>query len=289
MAIVVANPFGELRGKLGGFVFSAVKGRKVVRAYSIPVQPRTEAQLVARASFGSAAQAYHGLTDLQKANWESYARGIFNAKDQFNEGQWSGANAFVSLRNLTNMAIIKEIDMLYYDSDAVALDGTAVDFDFDATPPTDQLASNVKGLLTGLNYPMFFSDVVLGETGQFAATIDFLGAPAAGIGQDELVDQSGNPFGLAVYVSNVVNQDHNFVNNPAMQLLAVMPPITGKTLVGLGTSTSITMANETDLDLTKYKSFGVAGDQVQVKVYAISESGMIVCVGVKMTTLQAGS
>lgn len=285
MAILVGNPFGEMRGKLGGMVFTAVRGRKVVRAYSIPVQPNTDAQLTARASFGAASQSYHGLSDLLKANWSSYAAERFNAKDSYNQGQYSGANAFVSLRNAVNMSARLPLTMNYENDAGVALDGSAVPFAFDSTPPGDQLAANVKGLIVGEDYPISVDTIVLMADGTFDVRVNFDGAPVGGVGQDDLVDQSGNVFGFAVYVSNVINQDHNYVSNSAMQCLGIMPSITGGTTVKLGTETGVHIVNSVALDLSKYKSFGQEGDQVEVKVYQVSKKGMYSCNGAKRITI----
>lgn len=289
MAIVIANPFGELRGKLGGMVFSATRGRKIVRSYSIPIQPDTDAQLEARSSFGAAAQSYHGLTDIQKAVWNSYAGGIFNAKDSYNDGQYSGANAFVSLKNLVNMSARVPLDLNMENDAAGVLDGDPVSFIFNNNPPTDQLAANIQGAVVGTSYPMSLSNIVIGADGKFEIGINFDGVLAAGLGQDDTKDQNGTPFGFAVYVSNVVNQDHNYVSNPAMQLIGIMPGISGSTLIGLSTSASMKIINTNAIDTSKYQSFGQEDDQIQVKVYTISDSGMVACIGGKMTTIVATS
>jgi hypothetical protein len=281
MARVVANPYGEFRGKLGGMVFSATAGRKTVRAYSVPIQPNTEAQLSARASFGAAAQSYHSLTDGVKIVWESYAKGIFNAKDQYNEGQWSGANAFTSLRNFINMSARSPLTMSYENDSDTALDGTVVPFEFQAAPPTDQLQANIKSGIEMQPCPVILEAAELHADGKFDITMGFGGCLAAGLGQDNLEDGVGNPFGFAVYVSNVINQASSFVTNPAMQLLGIMPSLSGKTLVGLTDSQNVHIINNSALDLSKFKSFGQEDDEIEIKVYQVSKGGMVACNGAK--------
>lgn len=156
MAIVIGSPIGNLSGKLGGMVFARTPGRSVVRGFTKPTQPNTSAQLTARAMFGSASQSYHSLSDVEKANWESYAKTIFNAKDQTQEGQWSGSNAFVSLRNLCNMAGARLLTANYTDDQDVALAGSAVAIIAKSNPPSNQLQANIATCFPGAPATMNF-------------------------------------------------------------------------------------------------------------------------------------
>lgn len=74
MAIVLFNPFGELRGSVGANTFTkSASGKEVMRKRTIPVNPQTNAQIEARSNLGIASTAFVLLTDQQRAVWQSYA------------------------------------------------------------------------------------------------------------------------------------------------------------------------------------------------------------------------
>jgi hypothetical protein len=99
------------------------------------------------------------------------------------------------------------------------------------------------------------------------------------LGVADLKDGNMNPMGFAVYCSEVINQSHNFVQNPEMQCLGVMPALEGNSLVDLTTSMSVKIKTTAAIDGSNYLSFPSADDQVQLKIYAISPDGMYACVG----------
>ncbi len=67
--------FGSLlvdgRGKLGGHVYSKNRGGSYVRTKVTPVNPQSSAQSDVRTNFTSISQAWRGLTEAQRAAWDS--------------------------------------------------------------------------------------------------------------------------------------------------------------------------------------------------------------------------
>lgn len=75
MAILFANPNGEMRGSLGATTYTrSASGKQVVRARVKPTNPQTIAQTQARAQFGSAATAYTQLASDVKMKWDAVAQ-----------------------------------------------------------------------------------------------------------------------------------------------------------------------------------------------------------------------
>lgn len=68
--------FGEMRGALGGVVFTKNAGGEVVRRRSVVVNRNTPAQQNVRALFAAGSQQYSQLTAAQRATWESPGLGM---------------------------------------------------------------------------------------------------------------------------------------------------------------------------------------------------------------------
>lgn len=91
----------ELTGKLGGQVYARNKGGAYVRSYVKPTNPKTNQQLLTRSGFSDATKAWYGLTSAEQGGWNGYAVTTFKPKKGKVGVTYSGANAFVSLRNST--------------------------------------------------------------------------------------------------------------------------------------------------------------------------------------------
>lgn len=61
----------EMRNKLNGSVFSRNRGGAYLRTKVTPVNPKTQAQVLARARLASFSQAWKGLTEPQRKAWHA--------------------------------------------------------------------------------------------------------------------------------------------------------------------------------------------------------------------------
>lgn len=62
-----------LRGRVGGLVFSQTRYGLVMRVYTHPRNPRTQAQQAARLRMAASVAAWRGLDIAQKSLWAQYA------------------------------------------------------------------------------------------------------------------------------------------------------------------------------------------------------------------------
>jgi hypothetical protein len=86
-------------GKIGGHVASRNKAGAYFRTKVTPVNPQTSAQLAVRNRLGTRSQAWRGLTDPQRAAWNS-AVGAFAKTDIFGDlKNPSGFNLYQALNN----------------------------------------------------------------------------------------------------------------------------------------------------------------------------------------------
>lgn len=98
------------RGKLNGWVFSQNKGGSYARTKVTPTNPQTSFQMSNRASFGSLAQAWAGLTEAQRAAWRALAASR-PYTDIFGDSKYiSGLSYFVKLNQNLNTIGVSPID-----------------------------------------------------------------------------------------------------------------------------------------------------------------------------------
>ncbi len=82
------SPVQSIHGRLGNIIFYNVKGNNYARSWSIPTNPRTEAQQKNRVNFADAVKLWQVLTDSEKAEYNRMAAGK----------PLSGYNLFISMK-----------------------------------------------------------------------------------------------------------------------------------------------------------------------------------------------
>ena len=71
MAKIIMADGSEIRGKIGGKVYSRNASGAYVRKFVKPVNPSTSLQATARNNFKTISQAYRDLSDADKASYEA--------------------------------------------------------------------------------------------------------------------------------------------------------------------------------------------------------------------------
>lgn len=135
----------EMRGKLNGSVFSKNRGGAYIRTKVTPVNPQTIAQGAVRAALTNLSQAWRGLTEAQRAAWNS-AVSNFTGTDIFGDIKTpSGINLYNKLNlnlNAIGVAPINTppaaVSVGFFDSLSIAADASAgtVDATFTAVGAT---------------------------------------------------------------------------------------------------------------------------------------------------------
>lgn len=281
--IVGGSPIGELRGKMGGFVFSRNSAGQYVRSYVVPVDPNTIAQQRARSSFASASGSWHGLADSDKSLWNSFAKTHFNPQRGANTGQFSGINAFTALIN-------GQLQYSSFGASGVLTNGiipapvTKTDFAFGMNylPPTETLVNNIatNGIIApGENATMSLGEVTITDEG--AWTCNLLLSDA--IELKETVDVKGNKFGFTVFTSEALDQPNMFVQNPYLQMLKPVfglewdTPASGATTFGIRQNATI--------DGADYRTRPSSGQYVRATVMLLGLDGQFAKVGAKVVQI----
>lgn len=164
-----STPFGELRGKLGSMIFSRNSATAYVKGYAKPVNPKTTAQLNARANFTQARGGYSLLNAVQKADWDTYAKNYYVSRKQGAvTGTHTGYNAYTALRN--NIAQLMNLPVATIPS----IDGeSATITPIPVALPTDAPLGALSPTLSGGEYTyngILNTNVLLSPAGQMTIT-----------------------------------------------------------------------------------------------------------------------
>lgn len=201
MARVIGNPFGELRGKLAGNVFSRTKAGAIVREYVKPTNRNSIGQVNARANFGSASMGYATLTESQKSAWNGFASDLarFNPVKGVNNGQYSGFQAFQSLKMVIDSNLASDWTVMMYESYAP----TQSPLFFGGYPPDFPLTGDVRWTPEG---DVATLNVALIQVTNGAARMHIMPSsmPPNFTAERELRDSNGNLFGFKVYMSSPI-------------------------------------------------------------------------------------
>lgn len=96
--------FDGLAGKAGEVVASNNKNRLYLKRRSIPHNPRTSAQMEARARLGDVSVNWSGLTEAQRTAWNEAAKNVSGKSSFGQKAQLSGANYYARIN--ANLALI---------------------------------------------------------------------------------------------------------------------------------------------------------------------------------------
>jgi len=99
MALLIIPPTS---GSVGNVTFSRGRSGAISRQRSNPTQPRTAAQVNARARLSSMAAAWRGLTDAQRAAWAAFAASFTIVNRIGTTISITGSQAYVKV-NTTNL------------------------------------------------------------------------------------------------------------------------------------------------------------------------------------------
>lgn len=272
----IKNYIGELSGKLGGYVFARNKGGSYVRAFTTPTNPNTLAQSQARAVFGSSVSAYHGLTDFQKQNFNSFAANFFKPKFPKAGVSYSGFNAYVSLRN--------ELENIYLKSEAATITGVTF-------TPTDVQPSNLEAPSFGLSGNIQIANVGpgggpgvsslivsnIGELNSASISITFRTSSMMSPTNPPIFTDpvSGKKLGIGVMMSLPMTQSEQFTKSPNYTLLGCSKLIN----VTASTVTDNQLIFEIPISTTKLKSFPQLGDVVTITAFLFDETGQTFMLG----------
>jgi hypothetical protein len=204
MARILGNPFGELRGKSGGSVFSRNKGGQIMRVYAKPTNTNSQAQRNQRNNFRAMSGSWNTLTAGQRQMWEQFAKNGFNPLLRTNTGNQSGVNAFKANKNTIAGFGTRFVTTVWATSaEAGPIAHTITPVAFDPIAPVFTVRPNIKDV-AGAPCSFDFNTTVVQASGPVSIKMNLNGVGASGLTQGDLLDENDIPFGFALYMSDSV-------------------------------------------------------------------------------------
>lgn len=201
MARVLGFLLGELRGKLGGTVFSRNKSGAIVRAKVTPVNPQTVRQQTARFRFGNSSILYQGLTASAKSCWQVFANTHFNPLKGNNTGIYSGGNAFVAMQQSVGQgnAYLRLPQITNGPNNYTV---TQVPYTVLGASPAAPTSNTIMDNL-GNPHPINISNISVDKNGEVAFNISFDDVvPTSTLTYSSFVNAENQNFGIGFYMSN---------------------------------------------------------------------------------------
>lgn len=271
MARILANPFGELRGKAGGSVFSRNRAGQFMRVYVKPAQANSVQQLTARGQFGANSQAYSTLGTTQKGSWANFATNIYNPLRKTNLGQYTAQQAYIGITTSVQSSANKIVTGTWCTlGTTTPITHTSIDFVTSYNAPNTSVQPTVQAS-SGLGVlPLSCTNLVSTAYNKLKFNLNF-GATGVGILAGQLVDGGGKEFTIGMYYSDPLkfagsrpkNKWQNFVGN--FDIPSFTTPLTSGTL-------GLTL-NMTDFDFSGWKRIPQSGDIFLVTFLAIGIDG----------------
>ena len=276
MARLLGFTIGELRGKVGGNVYSRNKAGAYVRAKVTPVNPQTVIQQQARYRFGNMSILFQSLTPSQKGCWHNFATTHFNPLKGSNTGIYSGGNAFVALRQSAGQGNQMRLAPTGT-AGATALTFTTSPY-LEAIEPPDFPFSAILRDSNGTNREVLVQPLSLNSGGEMSIGLSIpSGAtdPTATI--NSFIDAEGVKWGLSAYVSNPLKFEGSRPNTTLKANLWDTGIITtiekGMGPNGFALTDDVTITIDTTVDPENQKNPLCVGDVVKVSLFGRSEYG----------------
>jgi len=223
MARVLGNPFGELRGKVGGIVFSRNRAGQFTRGYVKPAQANSVAQANARLNFGDASQQYSALTSFNKIQWQTFANAVYNPLRKTNIGQYNSQQAYIGIKQSAKMSQEKIITTVFEPlGGGAAHVYTGIDFTTSQNAPAFTVVGTVTGTGTAGPIPMFTSNIVLPATGNMSFDLNF-GTTGVGKLAGDFVDSNGKAFAVGFYLSEPLKFNGQSAKNKYFMFIGNTP------------------------------------------------------------------
>lgn len=276
MARILGNPFGELRGKAGGSVFSRNRAGQFMRVYVKPAQANSTSQATARGIFGAASQAYVPLTLATKGSWGSFATSVYNPLKKTNVGQFTGQQAFIGIISSVTASASKIAQGTWCTIGTTTLKpNTVVAFTNGTNAPSTTVVPAVQGPAGSGVQPLGIVNVTAANKDSLKFDLLF-GATGSGILAGQMLDSGGKAFTIGVYYSDVLrfsgstpkNKYQNFVGNLAIPSFTT--PFTNGVLgvtvnmTGIVTSGMKRIPASGDIYLVTFLSIGIDGTQATI-------------------------
>ena len=142
--IKTSSLLAEIRGMLGGVVFTSNGNGFYCKQNKTPVQPRTTSQSDRRSRFSDCAHSYSSMTPLQIAAWVTYAADVTNTRyNYFGDAYLPNAfNQYISINLMRNSVGLSITSTAPTGALPNALPSMTLFIDFQPSPTNSYITNN---------------------------------------------------------------------------------------------------------------------------------------------------
>lgn len=273
---IINNPFGDVRGTVGGLVFSQNKAGAYVSRKRILNNKRTSEQINCRSQFSESSSAWKSLSPEAQKKWNSFSSHNFEPLIKRKNDNPNGHNAYTSLRHVISSSNRKVVDLRIVKMPADQLmEGILQPFSFDNTPPRFSVKPNLKQL-SGPPATFALQIMAILSTKRIYLEVN-INSPSGTNTAISFIDENDNLYTWRAYISEVLSGLKTLPANPL------------KLVVGTGIPVNYAPINLTNADSLKFHFFvnfnpkllklmPASGQIVRVTIAIVSVTGTITMV-----------
>lgn len=260
----------DLSGSLEGITASRNKGGAYFRGRVSPIQPNTQAQIQAKIAFGASTSTFSTFTSSEKALWGQFAETIYTSRKAPNVGQFSGANAYVSLATAYNSSqrLLRTNTFLI---DGVAPSGGISDLIYlqpYGTPPNLPSAP-VWDDESGVGQALTIESGEVDSTGKVKIQLQI--GSGTGTNMSNFLNPAGRNFSWAIFMSNGNVSDNMSYARPEQYLMGYALPTVCTDPNDLDSIDNLTIQFLDAFDTGKYQQYPLVGQYVVLTLYTVTQ------------------
>lgn len=285
-ALLLGNPWGELRGKLGGNIFARNIHGAYVRQYVKPVNPNTTAQGIAKDAFANVVSQYRNLSSEERTAWNEYAKTVYIPRQGSTSGRYSGYQAFVAVKIANERSqFLNRTYTLFNETNSTITDFEVEEWNSSSYPAPNKGKLNNLLLSNGSSSDFTLDAVGVSKIASITFTITS-GNPAVTKLFRDMKDSNNRWNGFVLYMSNPVYGENMFIQNELYMCLGFFKPWkfnpSGSSFLSFG---KIRYRATDNFNLAKYKKFPPIGRWVRLTLFSIDTEGQLKRVGSKFTQI----
>jgi hypothetical protein len=286
MARVLNAIFGDIRGKVGGVVFSANKSGSVLRRRVRGRNPRTAAQVQARNIFGTGGSSWDSLSVVEQQSWNQFASSGFKPLKKRGQGPSTGNQAFRGIAATAGNAAFKKLTCVFKaKSDGDTIPHTDADVAFSNVAPQFSVSPTLKNGSDEWKY-LGITNGALEDDGSLSFDLNFYPTVVGGVVAEQFLDNNSKPFGLQFYISSAVKKESSACNDKLYYCVgnSGIPTFSG---IKITSENAVTVSCDISDITDTFIAFPGVGSSVYLTVASLGEDGTLAIIGENFLTITA--
>ena len=270
------NPtIGTLSGKTGGLIYAFNRGGFYQRNYVKQVWAGTPAQVTAKNFFVASNSYWNSLSDIQKTEWNTFAKLFYNPLYAKSNVEYNGHDAAIAAQMTASMTnSMKRTFTLLWGSHSSVVSSSSLLLGTDA--PSYRLGTLIND--TNNNpVAITFSNVVFNANGSGTMYFTMNNFTNKALRLTEYINNG--KIGFCFYCSNGLKVNQKFYKRPLYFLMGSTGIISSNSIATIPSYNTFSIQFALGLTTTNYKLFPVSTDKVRITAYIYNLNGQKALVG----------